>query len=46
MSEDVVLLPILFILIGFVIWTIFSTIRREAAPPIGKMKVYGFAEVT
>jgi hypothetical protein len=28
MSETVVLLPILFTLIGFVIWTIFSTIRR------------------
>ena len=28
MSEDVVLFPILFTLMGFVVWTIFSTIRR------------------
>ena len=28
MSEDVVLLPILFSLMGFVVWTIFSSIRR------------------
>jgi len=28
MSEEVILFPILFSLIGFVIWTIFSTIRR------------------
>jgi len=28
MSEEVILFPILFSLIGFVIWTIFSTLRR------------------
>jgi hypothetical protein len=28
MSKEVVLLPIFFSLIGFVIWTVFSTIRR------------------
>lgn len=28
MSEDVILIPILLTLIGFTIWTIFSTIRR------------------
>lgn len=28
MSEDVILFPVAFTLIGFVIWTIFSTIRR------------------
>ena len=28
MSDEVVLMPIFFTLIGFVIWTIFSTIRR------------------
>jgi len=28
MSEEVILFPIFFVLIGFVIWTIFSTIRR------------------
>ena len=28
MHEEVVLFPIFFMLIGFVIWTIFSTIRR------------------
>ena len=28
MSEDVVLFPILFTLTGFVVWTVFSTIRR------------------
>ena len=28
MSEEVILLPILFSLVGFVVWTIFSTIRR------------------
>lgn len=28
MLEKVVLLPILFSLVGFVVWTIFSTIRR------------------
>ena len=29
MGEDVILFPIFFTLIGFVIWTIFSTIRRS-----------------
>src|SRR5437588_12175492 len=29
MGEEVILFPIFFILIGFVIWTIFSTIRRS-----------------
>ena len=28
MHDEVVLIPILFSLIGFVVWTIFSTIRR------------------
>lgn len=28
MAEEVILFPIFFTLIGFVIWTIFSTIRR------------------
>lgn len=28
MAEDVILIPILLTLIGFTIWTIFSTIRR------------------
>ena len=29
MGEEVILFPIFFTLIGFVIWTIFSTIRRS-----------------
>ena len=28
MSEEVILFPIMFSLIGFIVWTIFSTIRR------------------
>lgn len=28
MGEEVILFPILFTLVGFIIWTIFSTIRR------------------
>jgi hypothetical protein len=28
MSEEVVLFPIMFTLMGFIVWTIFSTIRR------------------
>ena len=28
MAEDIVLFPCLFLLFGFVVWTIFSTIRR------------------
>ena len=28
MPEDLVILPILFVLSGFVVWTVFSTIRR------------------
>src|SRR5215468_1887276 len=28
MNEEIVILPILFVLMGFVVWTIFSTIRR------------------
>src|SRR5439155_14929474 len=34
MSEEVILFPILFSLIGFVIWTIFSTIRRYKTTPL------------
>jgi hypothetical protein len=28
MPEDLVILPIMFVLFGFVVWTVFSTIRR------------------
>ena len=28
MAEEVILFPILFTLVGFIVWTIFSTIRR------------------
>ena len=28
MSEEIVIFPIMFALFGFIVWTIFSTIRR------------------